>query len=554
MTKRIFRSILAVSLAVLGASLVLIVGVLHGYFQDQVLAELKSRTAYIAHGVEREGAAYFEGGFPDDYRVTWVARDGTVLWDNREDPAHMENHRQREEIQKALALGEGHAVRDSNTLSQKTIYTAIRLSDGTVLRVADRQVGVWLLVLQALQPVAFVILAAAALALYLADRVARQLVAPINAIDLNAPSDGEPYEELAPLLGKIRSQNRQIQRQMLDLKRRQEEFSAITENMSEGFLVVDAQKRVLSRNSAALELLRATEPEEEGGSVFALNREAGFRRAVEQALSGYRCEQFLQKDGCCRQAIASPVEQDGDVVGAVIVLLDVTEKEQRESLRREFTANVSHELKTPLTAILGTAEILQNGLVLEEDIPHFAGNIYRETARLIGLVNDIIKLSRLDEGGDSGAWEAMELYALGEAVIRQLAPAAERRDVTVELRGSRASVWGVPQIVEEILYNLCDNAIAYNKTGGRVVITVEPEPSGSTVTVEDTGIGIPRQAQERVFERFYRMDQSHSGGGTGLGLSIVKHGAAYLGAQITLHSEEGKGSRFTVRFPPLPPT
>ena len=402
MTKRIFRSILGVSLAVLLASLVLIVGVLHGYFQDRVSGELESLAEYIAHGVEENGTDYLTEDLPGSYRITWVDADGTVLFDNRQDPEEMGNHAQREEIREALILGKGHAVRYSDTLSQQTLYAAQRLADGTVLRVSSAQYSVWVLVLQALQPVALMMLLAFILAMALASRVARQLVEPINAIDLNDPAGSETYEELTPLLSKLRSQQRQIQRQMRDLKRRQEEFTAITENMSEGFLVIDQETRVLTYNSAVLRLLYAQVPTEEGESVYALNREAGFRRCVEEALAGRRCEQLLEKDDDCRQIIASPVEQDGQIAGAVLVILDVTEKEQRERLRREFTANVSHELKTPLTSILGTAEILQNGLVKPEDVPHFAGNIHRETERLIGLVNDIIKLSRLDEGGGLG--------------------------------------------------------------------------------------------------------------------------------------------------------
>jgi len=551
MTKRIFRSILAVSLSVLLASLVLIVGVLHGYFQERVKVELESRTAYIAHGIENEGMDYLTSGLPSDCRITWVDPDGVVLYDNWEDAAKMGNHAQREEIHEAMTLGKGHSARYSETLAQKTLYYALRLNDGSVLRVSDTQYSVWLLVLQALQPVALVLLLAFVLAMMLASRVAKQLVQPINAIDLNDPDGVEGYEELMPLLSKIRSQNRQIQRQVLDLKRRQEEFAAITENMSEGFLVIDQETRILSYNSAALQLLHGERPAEEGGSVFALNREAGFRRAVEEALTGRRSEQLLEKDDECRQIMANPVEQDGTVAGAVLVILDVTEKEQRESLRREFTANVSHELKTPLTSILGTAEIMQNGLVKPEDIPHFAGNIHREAGRLIGLVNDIIKLSRLDEGGAVGAWEAVDLYALSSRVLEQLGPAAEKKQVTMSLEGQTALVKGVPQIIEEIVYNLCDNAVAYNRENGQVTVTVEAAPEGSRITVADTGIGIPQEMQGRVFERFYRVDKSHSAGGTGLGLSIVKHGAAYLGARLELKSQPGKGSMFTLTFPPV---
>ena len=550
MTKRIFRATLTVALTVLLASLVLIVGVLHGYFQDRVLEELASRTSYIALGIEHEGMAYLEDGFPNDCRVTWVAADGAVLWDNREDPAKMENHADRSEVHEALVLGRGHAARYSDTLSQKTLYYALRLSDGSVLRVSDTQYSVWMLVLQALQPVALVMVLAFCLALWLAGHLARQLVEPINAMDLNDPGDEIDYEELAPLVGKLRSQKRQISRQMEDLRRQREEFAAITGNMSEGLLVIDRDTRVLSYNAAALRLLDARAPGEED-SVLALNREPGFRRCVEEALAGRRREELLEREDGCRRLFASPVELDGQTGGAVIIVLDVTEKERREALRREFTANVSHELKTPLTSILGTAEILKNGMVKPEDISHFAGNIHREAQRLIGLVNDIIKLSRLDEGGTAAQWETVDLHAMAEEVLRQLAPAAEKQQVTMTVEGSVGPVRGVPQIIEEIIYNLCDNAIAYNKPGGSVRVTLSSTPEGERVTVADTGIGIPRELRERVFERFYRVDKSHSSGGTGLGLSIVKHGAAYLGVRMELDSELGKGSIFTLTFPPV---
>ena len=548
MTKRIFRAILTVALTVLLASLVLIVGVLHGYFQDRVLDELSSRTAYIALGIEHEGMDYLENGFPNDCRVTWVGADGAVLWDNREDSARMENHADRPEVHEALMLGKGHAARYSDTLSQKTLYYALRLSDGSVLRVSDTQYSVWMLVLQALQPVALVMVLAFCLALWLAGHLARQLVEPINAMDLNDPGEETGYEELAPLVGKLRSQKRQISRQMEDLRRRREEFAAITENMSEGLLIIDRETRVLSYNAAALRLLDARAPGEED-SVLALNREPGFRHCVEEALAGRRREELLEREDTCCRVLANPVEQDGAVTGAVLIVLDVTEKERREALRREFTANVSHELKTPLTAILGTAEILENGLVKPEDISRFAGNIRREAQRLIGLVNDIIKLSRLDEGDTAAPWEMVDLRTMAEEVLRQLAPATEKQQVTMTVEGSVGPVRGVPQIIEEIIYNLCDNAIAYNKPGGSVRVTLSSTPEGERVTVADTGIGIPQELRERVFERFYRVDKSHSSGGTGLGLSIVKHGAAYLGVRMELDSELGKGSTFTLIFP-----
>lgn len=549
MTKRIFGSILAVSCGVLLASAVLIVGVLHGYFQDQVLKDLSIRTAYLAYGVEQEGMDYLRDGLPDTCRVTLVSSDGTVLFDNREDPAVMENHAQRKEIREALAVGKGHSIRQSDTLSEKTLYEALRLPDGTVLRVSDTEYSVWRMVVQMLQPLAIVVLLALGLAMWLASRVSRQLMEPINALDLNRPVEQAPYEELVPLLGKIRSQNRQIQQQMQNLKQKQEEFSAITENMDEGFLVIDREMRVLSYNSAALRLLRGSADGGAPETALECNREAGFRRCVETVLKGRHGEELLEKDGVCRQVIANPVEQDGVVTGAVLVVLDVTEKEQRESLRREFTANVSHELKTPLTGIVGTAELLENGLVKPEDIPHFAGNIYREGRRLISLVNDIIKISRLDEGGFSAAWERVDLYQTAKNVLERLQTAAQQRQVTLELDGDSASVFGVAQIIDEMLYNLCDNGVVYNHPGGSVHVTAQDTPEGAQVTVADTGIGIPAAVQSRIFERFFRVDRSHSTGGSGLGLSIVKHGAAYLGARITLDSQEGKGSTFTLYFP-----
>ena len=550
MKKRIFRAILGVALAVLIASLVLIVGVLHGYFQDRVLHELAQATAYVAHGVENEGMDYLTDQLPRDDRITWVASGGEVLYDNWNDSREMEEHTDREEIREARELGRGIAVRHSETMGQTIVYYALRLHDGSVLRLATTQYSVWMLVLQALQPVALMMALAFFLALWLAGRISRQLVEPINALDPgDLEEDRETYEELAPLVRKIRSQNRQIHQQMEDLRRQREEFDAITEHMSEGLLVIDRETRLLSYNGAALSLLQAEGAVEQGESVLALNREAGFRRCVEEALAGRRREELLEREDACCRVFANPVEEDGVLTGAVLIVMDVTEQERRETLRREFAANVSHELKTPLTSILGTAEILENGMVRPEDVAHFSGNIHREAQRLIGLVNDIIKLSRLDEGGSTAQWETVSLRQVADSVQSQLAQAAAAKQVTVEVEGDCGPIRAVPQIVEEIVYNLWDNAIAYNRSGGSVRVTLADCPGGSRITVADTGIGIPPEAQGRVFERFYRVDKSHSSGGTGLGLSIVKHGAAYLGARLELKSEPGKGSIFTLTFP-----
>lgn len=548
MKKRIFRSVLSVTFAVLVLSLAVTIGVSYRYFQQLLLEDLQYDTAYIAHVLEREGVEYLRSGLPEDIRVTWIDDSGEVLYDNREDAAAMENHGDREEVRLALQNGAGTSIRYSSTLDNRTLYYAVRLSDGSVLRTSDAQDSVWLLVREALAPVAVCMLLLFCGSFWLAGWVSRQLVAPINAIDLSDPGDEDSYAELAPLLARIRSQNRQIQQQIEDLRQRQKEFAAITEHMSEGLLVIDAQARVLSHNAAALALLCAEAPAREGFHVLELSREKGFRHCVEAALQGERCEEVLEWDGGCRSILASPVEQGGVLTGAVLVIMDVTEKAQREQLRREFTANVSHELKTPLTSIVGTAEIIKNGLVRSEDLPHFADNIYREARRLIGLVNDIIKLSRLDEGELTEEWTTVDLYRLAENVLEQLAVPARTRSVTLQLQGEGAMAFVVPSIAGEILYNLCDNAVAYNRPGGRVTVTVEETTDGPRVSVTDTGIGIPPEARGRIFERFYRVDKSHSGGGTGLGLSIVKHGAAYLQARLDLESEPGVGSTFSVTF------
>lgn len=549
MRKRIFRSILLMTLAALTASLVLIVGVMYQSFLERMMADLMHATSYIAHAVENEGIAYLTEDLPEESRVTWVAADGTVLFDNWEDVHSMGNHANRREIRSALETGYGAVSRRSDTMARRTVYYAVRLEDGTVLRMAAAYDSLWALMLQSMTPVALLLAAMFCVALWLARRLAVQLVVPVNSIDLTDPDDQGIYEELAPLVGRIRSQNQQIQQQMKALRQQREEFEALTTHMSEGLLVIDRDGRVLSYNEAALRLLETSSFEGVGSSALELSGEAGFRRCVETALAGGRCEELLDREDDCCRIYANPVEEDGACTGAILILMDVTEKERRDTLRREFAANVSHELKTPLTSILGTAEIIKTGLVKPEDIPHFAGNIHRETRRLIGLVNDIIKVSRLDEGGPETQWEELSLRWVAEKVVGYLALAAERKEVTVTLEGICGNIRGVPQIVEEVVYNLCDNAIAYNRIGGRVSVILSSTPEGEVLTVRDTGVGIPKEIQERVFERFYRADKSHSRGGNGLGLSIVKHGAAYLGARVLLESEEGFGSTFTLIFP-----
>lgn len=548
MTARIFRSIFLVATAVLLACFILIFGMLYEHLGQQIQAELQTEAIYIAQGLAQSGMEYFNG-LRGTNRITWVAADGTVLYDSDSEAAAMENHADREEIQEALTGGSGESTRYSTTFDERRIYFATRLSDGTVLRVSSAQHSVWVLIMGLLSPVIMIFVLAAILSGVLASALSKRILRPVNAIDLEHPEQSEVYEELSPLLSKIYNQNRVIDSQIEELQRKQAEFTAITENMSEGFLVIDDHTDLLSYNSGALRLLGA-----EAGlsrrSVLALNRSEGFRKAVEFSLSGEHCEQLFEREGRYLQIIANPVYHEEHVAGAVLVILDITEKHARESMRREFTANVSHELKTPLTSISGTAEIIKNGFVKPEDIPHFAGNIYDEAQRLITLIGDIMRLSQLDE--DSVPFEKgpVDLYELASSVLCRLEAAAGKRGISLTLSGEHATVNGVSQVLDEMVFNLCDNAVKYSRENGHVRVFVSEENGHVALRVEDDGIGIPAADQARVFERFYRVDKSHSKeiGGTGLGLSIVKHGAAFHNARVALESELGKGTTVTVTF------
>ena len=550
MTAKLFRTSMAVAVSVMVLSIALFMGMLYQYFSDQMMTELESETWLVSRGVELDGMDYLNG-LHTTSRVTWVAADGTVLYDNEADASTMENHADREEIREALTSETGTAQRFSSTLSEQTLYVTQRLSDGTVIRLASAQKTVGLLLISMIQPILIILVLSLLLSAVLASRLSKGLIKPILSLDLEHPEDCETYDELTPLLSRLKRQNDTIQQQMNLLKQRQTEFAALTDNMSEGFLLLDRQGHVLSHNSGALRLLGVEEPEGEV-NVLVLNREEPFRQAVDEALSGKRSQQMLHLNGRYCKLLANPVLADGKPAGAVLVLLDVTEQEQRDELRREFTANVSHELKTPLTSISGIAEIMQSGMVKPEDIQSFAGDIYQEAQRLIALVEDIIRLSRLDEGAESLEREPVNLLSVAQDVARRLDSAAQKAGVTLKVMGLSVEVRGIPSVLDEMVYNLCDNAIKYNHPGGTVNVTVAPTDDGSAeVTVEDTGIGIPVEDQSRVFERFYRVDKSHSKeiGGTGLGLSIVKHGASLHGAQIHMDSQVGRGTSVQLLFP-----
>ena len=549
MAKKIFRSTMAVGLWVLLLSAALFLGMLYQYFTDRYTQELESETWLVARGVESMGLDYLDG-LRTDNRITWVAQDGTVLYDNEADAASMENHADREEIQEALFGIQGTARRESATLSQLTIYVAHRLDDGSVIRLAGSQSTVVHLLMAMAPPIVLILIVTLIFAAALSSRLTKRLVRPILELDLERPEDSEVYDELSPLLTRIRRQNDTIRAQMDQLRQQKQEFTALTENMSEGFLLLDAKGRVLSYNTGALRLLGAAAPAEEA-SVLTLDRSDVFQQLVEQVLDGRRSQVRMERAGRILQLLGDPVLRDGETAGAVLVLLDVTEREQAEQMRREFTANVSHELKTPLTSISGMAEIMKDGLVKQEDVRGFAADIYQESQRLIRLVEDILHLSRLDEGGGGLERQEIDLLDLARTVEDRLQSTAKQHQVELELTGDHAAIQGLPSVVEEMVYNLCDNAIKYNRPGGKASVRVEDGADAVTVTVSDTGIGIPPEDRERVFERFYRVDKSHSKaiGGTGLGLSIVKHGAALHSAQVELDSAPGKGTTVRLRFP-----
>ena len=548
MTKKIFRTILAVGIAVILLSTALFCTVLLRHYTTRVFDELEMEAALAARGVELEGADYLAGLDPQN-RVTWISGDGSVLYDSQADAGAMENHLEREEVQEALSGQVGEAERYSDTLSTRTLYVALPLSDGSVLRVASDQSSVVSLVVELIPSLVLVLILTIALGALLAYRLSRAIIRPILALDLSHPEDCDTYEELTPLLRRIHSQSETIQSQMEELERQRSEFTAITENMSEGFLLMDSRTNLLSCNSSALRLLDAPQAEV-GESVLHLNRTEAFRRVVDEALQGRHSEALLERGDKCYQLLANCVQREGQVVGAVIAILDVTERESREALRREFTANVSHELKTPLTSISGFAELMKAGAVPPETVPEFAGDIYREAQRLITLVEDIIHLSQLDEDLVPLERGAVDLFAVARDVVQRLTPAAERAGVALTLTGGETTVEGVRQVLDEMVANLVDNAIKYNRPGGSVAVEVTVAEGKPRLTVRDTGIGIPAAHQERVFERFYRVDKSHSKevGGTGLGLSIVKHAAAYHNASVSLESTEGVGTTVTVQW------
>ena len=544
MTNKIFRSTVLVAVIVLLCSLGVVMGVLYNHFTGVQVDQLKDELSLAVTGTEQYGNAFLENVEADRFRVTWIDTDGTVLFDTQVDQSAMENHADREEIQEAFATGSGSAVRTSLTLTEQTFYEAVRLTDGTVLRISASQDSAWALMMDMLWPVFLIAVLAIALSALLARRMATKIVEPLNGLDLEHPLSNDAYEELSPLLRRINRQNLQIDAQMKKLQRKTDEFIQITSHMQEGLVVLDKETNIRSINSAAAKIFHTSEACV-GGGFFLVGRGNALRQALNDALDHGHGSTVQDMEGRAYRFDMSSIRSEGNLLGAVILIVDVTEARNAEQMRREFSANVSHELKTPLQGIMGSAELLENGLVKPEDTPRFVGHIRREAARLVNLIEDIIRLSQLDEGVELPR-EAVDMRRLAEDVKAILEPTAAEKQVRVTVFGEGFAVQGVRRMLHELVYNLCDNAIKYNVPGGSVTIRAE----NNCLTVTDTGIGIPAEHQSRVFERFYRVDKSHSkaSGGTGLGLSIVKHAAAYHKAEIRLESTPGKGTAVTIQF------
>lgn len=550
MTKKIFKSIMFVCALVLAVGLAAVMGILYRNFDGQMRKELSKEAAYLEYGVEQQGVDYLKNIKDKSARITYIDQDGTVLFDNEADVSEMKNHSDRTEFQKAEKYGAGESSRYSDTLSEKTIYYALRLKDGTVLRVSGTQDSVLALVENLIFPLCGLLCLMLILSGIMASAISKRIVKPINELDLESPKENQIYEELSPLLSKIHRQNREIQNQLELAKQQQEEFSLITENMQEGLIVIDKYTMILSANSSAWNLFHMDRVRQ-GESVYCLDREEEFRHAIEQVLSGEHTELVLKLNGSDIQLIANPVIRDKKTEGAVVLLVNVTEKLERESLRREFSANVSHELKTPLTSISGFAEIMQGGLVKCEDIPQFAGRIYKESQRLLQLVEDVIQISQLDEEKTSYTWEPVDVYQVCKNAFESLKEKAKRLNVHLYICGEYMKMEAVRTLLEEAVYNVCDNAIKYNRNDGSVSVFLTQTAQEIQIVVKDTGVGIPKEDQDRVFERFYRVDKSHSKeiGGTGLGLSIVKHAVGALKGSVILRSEEGNGTEICMKFP-----
>ena len=549
MTSKIFRSIFITAIAVLAATLVIITSFLYDYFTDNQVKQLRDELSIASAGTETSGTDYLKNVKYNNFRLTWVAGDGTVLFDSQADEGVMDNHIDREEISEAFETGTGSSSRRSATLTEKTLYEAVLLSDGTVLRISiDRKSG-FVLLLGLLYPVIIIVIIAVIISAVLAHKMSQKIIEPLNKLDLDNPSENDAYEEITPLLSRIHRQNMKIDHKVSELNRRKEEFDLITKNMREGLVLLDKNRNILTINSAAINVF-GTDKNCVGNEFLTIDRKNDTRSAIEKAFSDGHSEVRVQRNEREYQFDISCIETDGDTVGAVILVFDITEQADAERLRREFTANVSHELKTPLQSITGSAELIENGLVKPEDMSRFVGHIRKEATRLVTLVEDIIRLSQLDEQTELPK-EDVSLYEIANEVCGILRDSAEKKNIKLSVSGDIGNYFGVKNLLFEIIYNLCDNGIKYTHDGGKVEIDISETEKEVTLKVSDNGSGIAPEHQARIFERFYRVDKSHSkkSGGTGLGLSIVKHSVLYHGGKISIRSGVDKGTVITVVLP-----
>jgi len=552
MRKRIFRSLLLQAFITFLLTTILITGVIYREFYFQMQQEIRNETLFISNNYERLGQEIFSALEHQDNsrRITWIEKDGTVLFDNVTEAKNMENHSNRPEVAEALKNGFGESVHLSETLGSQTFYRAVRLSDGTVLRVSATTNSVFKTVLSFVPFIILITLFVLVLTTLIANMLTKKIIYPLNNLDLENPLSNDVYDELSPLLSRMAKQNEQIEKQFKKIKEKQEEFDAITENISEGIIVLNSKGQILFINKSAAAMFNVNSQDIVNQHIITLDRSMPFQKAVEKAMSGHLFEDGFSIGEDNYNLLASPVKDDLQVKGVILFILDVTEKQTAEKIRREFTANVSHELKTPLTAISGYAELMKSGMVRAEDIAEFSERIYNEAKYLINLIDDIIRISRLDEKNVNLPYEEIDLLELAEEIAERLSSLAQQRHIKMTVGGDHGCILGVRQILEEMIYNLCDNAIKYNYENGTVDIRVKELPDNVVLTVADSGFGIPREHQSRVFERFYRIDKSHSRetGGTGLGLSIVKHSVEFHNAKLNLTSKPGKGTTITVTF------
>ena len=549
MTKKIFKSIVLVAGVVLLASIVIIMGVLYQYFGEVQENQMKDELSISSVAVEEDGVTYLSKLESNRYRITWIKADGTVIYDTKNGADTMENHADREEVREALSSGEGEGTRYSSTLLENTMYCAKRLSDGTVLRISMSRASAGALAFGMIQPILIVLIVALALSGILASQISKRIARPLNDLDLEHPLENNTYDEISPLLNRINFQHKEIKSQVKELQQKKDEFNQITSSMNEGLVLLDNNGTTLSINPAAQNILE-TDEYCIGKDFLTIDRRHDMSIAIQNALNNGKSEIRSEINGREYQFDISRIQSANKTIGAVLLAFDITERELAEKTRREFTANVSHELKTPLQGIIGSAELIEGGMVKPEDMPRFVSHIKEEAKRLVVLIEDIIRLSELDEGSEMPQSE-VNLLDIANEVKNDLDETAKAKNVSIQVSGKNVVIEGVKRLIYEIIFNLCDNAIKYNKDGGKVDISVSETESNSVIKVKDNGIGIAPEEQNHIFERFYRVDKSHSkaSGGTGLGLSIVKHAVQYHNGTVTIDSQIGKGTEITIAIP-----